>query len=101
VSVSCLGMGNGAVFQLVPQKFRNEIGIATGVIGAAGGIGGFLLPTLLGSVKQMSGSYSAGMVVLALCALSALVILRLLVLLQKGWQTNKVEISEGLQGEVA
>jgi len=101
VSVSCLGMGNGAVFQLVPQRFRNEIGVATGVIGAAGGIGGFLLPTLLGSVKQMSGSYSAGMIVLAFCALCTLVILRLLVLLHKGWQANKVGIPETVKGELA
>ena len=40
-----LGMGNGAVFQLVPQRFPREIGVITGVVGAAGGIGGFFLPT--------------------------------------------------------
>ncbi len=98
VSVSCLGMGNGAVFQLVPQRFRDEIGIATGVVGACGGIGGFLLPTLLGSVKQLSGSYAAGMIVLALCALCALVVLRLLILVRKGWH---VETIEAVKGELA
>ena len=91
VGVSCLGMGNGAVFQLVPQRFRQEIGIATGVVGAFGGIGGFLLPTLLGSVKQLTGSYSYGMIILALCALSALIILRLLVLLRKGWSGSTIQ----------
>lgn len=86
--VTCLGMGNGAVFQLVPQRFRSEIGIATGLVGAFGGIGGFLLPTMLGSVKQGSGSYMLGWITLAGCALIALIALRLLVLLHSGWRPS-------------
>ena len=46
-----LGMGNGAVFQLVPQRFPQEIGVITGIVGAAGGVGGFFLPTLLGGLQ--------------------------------------------------
>ncbi len=42
VAMLCLGAGNGAVFQLVPQRFHREIGVMTGLIGMAGGIGGFL-----------------------------------------------------------
>ena len=34
----CLGAGNGAVFQLVPQRFSAEIGVMTGLIGMAGGM---------------------------------------------------------------
>ena len=52
IGVMCLGMGNGSVFQLVPQRFRAEIGVATGIVGAFGGIGGFFLPLILGSFKQ-------------------------------------------------
>lgn len=37
-----LGMGNGAVFQLVPQRLPKEIGVIAGIVGAAGGIGGFI-----------------------------------------------------------
>jgi NNP family nitrate/nitrite transporter-like MFS transporter len=88
ISVSILGMGNGAVFQLVPQRFRKEIGIATGIVGAFGGLGGFFLPTLLGSVKQLSGSYAFGMLVLALLALVALIALRLLVAFREGWRLS-------------
>lgn len=56
-----LGAGNGAVFQLVPQRFRKEIGVMTGLIGMAGGIGGFLLAAGLGAIKQHSGDYQLGL----------------------------------------
>ncbi|WP_248797063.1 nitrate/nitrite transporter [Pseudomonas sp. MWU13-2105] len=52
-----LGAGNGAVFQLVPQRFTKEIGVMTGLVGMAGGIGGFLLTAGLGAIKQSTGDY--------------------------------------------
>jgi NNP family nitrate/nitrite transporter-like MFS transporter len=61
-----LGIGNGSVFQLVPQRFPKEIGVITGVVGAAGGLGGFLLPNLLGGLKQLTGSFAGGFVSFAL-----------------------------------
>jgi NNP family nitrate/nitrite transporter-like MFS transporter len=68
-----LGMGNGAVFQLVPQRFRKEIGVMTGLVGMAGGIGGFYLASSLGYSKQMTGSYQVGLLIFAGLALVALV----------------------------
>lgn len=56
-----LGAGNGAVFQLVPQRFSKEIGVMTGLIGMAGGIGGFLLAAGLGAIKQSTGDYQLGL----------------------------------------
>ncbi len=67
-----LGMGNGAVFQLVPQRFRKEIGVMTGLVGMAGGIGGFYLASSLGYSKQWTGSYQAGLLIFAALALVAL-----------------------------
>ena len=61
IGMALLGMGNGAVFQLVPQRFTERIGFVTGVVGAAGGLGGFLLPSLLGLVRDGTGSYAAGL----------------------------------------
>jgi MFS transporter, NNP family, nitrate/nitrite transporter len=68
--MAMLGMGNGAVFQLVPQRFPGRVGILTGIVGAAGGFGGFLLPSILGSVKQATGSFGIGFAVLAAFALA-------------------------------
>ena len=68
-----LGMGNGAVFQLVPQRFRKEIGVMTGLVGMAGGLGGFYLASSLGYSKQLTGSYQTGLLVFAGLAIVALV----------------------------
>jgi NNP family nitrate/nitrite transporter-like MFS transporter len=68
-----LGMGNGAVFQLVPQRFRREIGVMTGLVGMAGGIGGFYLASSLGYSREVTGSYQTGFVVFAVLAVAALV----------------------------
>lgn len=68
-----LGMGNGAVFQLVPQRFRKEIGVMTGLVGMAGGVGGFYLASSLGYSKQVTGSYMAGFLIFAALAAVALV----------------------------
>jgi MFS transporter, NNP family, nitrate/nitrite transporter len=67
-----LGVGNGAVFQLVPQRFRKEIGVMTGLVGMAGGIGGFYLASSLGYSKQLTGSYQSGLIVFAALAIVAL-----------------------------
>lgn len=67
-----LGMGNGAVFQLVPVRFRAEVGVMTGLVGCAGGIGGFFLAWSLGLAKQWFGSPQLGFLVFAAIALIAL-----------------------------
>ena len=60
ICMGCLGMGNGSVFQLVPLRFKKEIGVITGIVGAAGGVGGFFLPTLLGYLKDQTDSFAGG-----------------------------------------
>jgi NNP family nitrate/nitrite transporter-like MFS transporter len=80
-----LGTGNGAVFQLVPQRFRKEIGVMTGLVGMAGGVGGFYLASSLGYAKQLTGSYQAGLVVFASLAIVALLGLTFV---KKRWRTT-------------
>jgi NNP family nitrate/nitrite transporter-like MFS transporter len=60
LTMGLLGAGNGAVFQVVPQRFPREIGVVTGIVGAAGGVGGFILPTLLGGIKEAIGTFGFG-----------------------------------------
>ena len=67
-----LGAGNGAVFQLAPQRFGREIGVVTGLVGMTGGVGGFYLASSLGWAKQMTGSYQIGLLAFAGLALLAL-----------------------------
>ncbi len=80
-----LGMGNGAVFQLVPQRFRKEIGVMTGLVGMAGGVGGFYLASSLGYSKQMTGSYQSGFLIFAALAIAALIGLTAV---KKRWRTT-------------
>jgi MFS transporter, NNP family, nitrate/nitrite transporter len=68
-----LGMGNGSVFQLVPQRFRREIGVMTGLVGMTGGVGGFYLASSLGYSKQVTGSYQFGLLLFAILAMVALI----------------------------
>ncbi len=72
LAMLALGTGNGAVFQLVPQRFRKEIGVMTGLVGMAGGIGGFYLASSLGYSKQLNGSYQVGLTIFATLAVVAL-----------------------------
>jgi MFS transporter, NNP family, nitrate/nitrite transporter len=72
VAMLALGMANGAVFQLVPQRFRDEIGVMAGLVGMAGGVGGFFLASSLGFAKQFSGQYSSGFYIFGGLALLAL-----------------------------
>ena len=72
LAMLALGTGNGAVFQLVPQRFRKEIGVMTGLVGMAGGIGGFYLASSLGYSKQITGSYQMGLVIFGSLAVIAL-----------------------------
>lgn len=71
---AALGLGNGAVFKLVPQYFPKETGTVTGLVGAFGGLGGFFPPLELGLVKDATGSYTLGFVLLSAFAVMCLVI---------------------------
>jgi NNP family nitrate/nitrite transporter-like MFS transporter len=83
LGMGMLGMGNGSVFQLVPQRFPKEIGVLTGVVGAAGGVGGFFLPNLLGGLKQLTGSFAGGFLVFGLVGFTCA---GLLVLVSRTWE---------------
>jgi MFS transporter, NNP family, nitrate/nitrite transporter len=74
--LAAMGFGNGVVFQVVSARFSKQMGLASGVIGAAGGIGGFLLPLSLGGLKDLTGTYATGLwcfAVAAGCALMTVV----------------------------
>jgi NNP family nitrate/nitrite transporter-like MFS transporter len=73
-----LGLGTGAVFKLVPEWFPERVGSVTGVVGAAGGLGGFFPPLVMGVVKSATGGYAVGFALMALVAGACLLVLRAL-----------------------
>lgn len=75
LTMGMLGMGNGAIFQIAPQRFPTELELTTGIVGAAGGLGGFFLPSALGALKDLSGSYAVGVLCFALAILASVVVL--------------------------
>jgi NNP family nitrate/nitrite transporter-like MFS transporter len=88
IGMMCLGAGNGSVFQLVPQRFGNELGLMTGIIGAAGGLGGYALPLILGKLYQSTGSYTSGFLILSSVTLASLI---LLTVMQMKWKNKWME----------
>jgi NNP family nitrate/nitrite transporter-like MFS transporter len=91
-TMGMLGMGNGAVFQIVPQRFPERIGILTGLVGAAGGFGGFLLPSLLGTIKDRTGQYSMGLYFIAAAFFfAALALLQLGTQWQVKWNPSSID----------
>ncbi|MCA1691651.1 MAG: MFS transporter [Actinobacteria bacterium] len=66
LALAGLGIGNGAVFQIVPRRFPTRIGTVTGLVGAAGGVGGFVLPFAFGALEGRTGSFATGFLLFAL-----------------------------------
>jgi MFS transporter, NNP family, nitrate/nitrite transporter len=80
VTIACLtlagflGLGNGAVFKAVPLDFPEATGAATGIVGAAGGLGGFFPPVVMGIVKDHFDTYALGFLGLLVFAAVCLVV---------------------------
>lgn len=69
-----LGAAAGAVFALVAELVEPaRVGSVTGIVGAAGGLGGFIPPLVMGLVYGQSGHYSLGLGMLAGVALGTAV----------------------------
>jgi NNP family nitrate/nitrite transporter-like MFS transporter len=85
LAMGTLGFGNGAVFQLVPQRFRKEIGVMTGLVGMAGGVGGFYLSASLGYIKGLTGDYQLGLLIFAGLCFVALIGLSVV---KQRWRTT-------------
>jgi nitrate/nitrite transporter NarK len=65
-----MGLGNGAVFKLVPEHFPKDTGTVTGLVGALGGLGGFFPPLLLGVFSDRLGAIWPGFLLLSATALA-------------------------------
>ena len=68
----CLGIGNGVIFKLVAEYFPKDTGTVGGMVGAAGGLGGFFLPIILGTLRDYTNNYSLGFIFVSLVCLMSL-----------------------------
>ena len=71
---AAIGLGNGAVFKLVPEYFPQSVGSVTGLVGAAGGLGGFFPPLIVGGVRQATGAFTLGFIFLSVFAIICLIV---------------------------
>jgi NNP family nitrate/nitrite transporter-like MFS transporter len=63
---AALGVGSGGTFALVAQRApATMVGSVTGLVGAAGGLGGFIPPLLMGSIYGRWSDYGLGLALLA------------------------------------
>lgn len=72
---AAIGLGNGAVFKLVPEYFPQSVGSVTGLVGAAGGLGGFFPPLVLGFVQEQTGTFVPGFIMLSVFCFLCLILL--------------------------
>lgn len=85
---AAIGLGNGAVFKLVPEYFPNSVGSVTGLVGAAGGLGGFFPPLIVGGVRQATGAFTWGFVLLSVFSIICLMVV---------WKNAASRVSEPLR----
>ena len=79
---------------IAPQRFRDEIGVVTGLVGMAGGVGGFYLASSLGLSKQLTGSYQAGLLIFAALAFIALLGVSLVRKRWNAWSLRRPQVGE-------
>jgi NNP family nitrate/nitrite transporter-like MFS transporter len=72
---AALGTGSGATFALVARRApANKVGSVTGVVGAAGGLGGFIPPLIMGAIYGQYHDYALGLAALGVVALGTLLL---------------------------
>ena len=49
------GFGKASVFKFLSDEYPDNIGVVSGIVGLAGGMGGFLLPIMFGALKDVTG----------------------------------------------
>lgn len=69
-----VGIGNGAIFKLVPLYFSKQAGVVNGIVSALGGLGGFFPPLLLTAVSNITGQHSIAFMLLSEFAFVSFVI---------------------------
>jgi NNP family nitrate/nitrite transporter-like MFS transporter len=91
IACGAFGMGNGSVFQLLPQRFGKDLGAMTGLVGCGGGLGGFLLANMMGQSREHTGNYLTGLLIFASLCIFALMGLTMV---KTRWRTTWGALTE-------
>ena len=75
ICFAVLGMGNGALFQLVPHRWPNNTAVVSSMVGEIGALGGAILPNVMGWSKQSTGGFGTGFIAYAVLTAAVLVLL--------------------------
>jgi NNP family nitrate/nitrite transporter-like MFS transporter len=57
-------IGKASVFKFISDEFPDNIGAVSGVVGLAGGLGGFVLPIMFGAMVDLTGVRSSSFMLL-------------------------------------
>jgi MFS transporter, NNP family, nitrate/nitrite transporter len=91
----CAGIGNGAIFKLVPFYFSKQAGIVNGIVSAMGGLGGFFPPIILTILYNWTGHYAIGFMSLSEFSLASLILVIWL------YYQEKLELSAKIVNQTA
>jgi NNP family nitrate/nitrite transporter-like MFS transporter len=85
--LTLMGMGNGVIFQMVGERFPDDLGAVSGMVGATGALGGFVFPTLMGYSREWLGRFGPGFFIVGLAGFVAA---GLLLQVSRQWQAHDV-----------
>lgn len=86
-----LGIGNGVVFKLVAEYFPKDTGTVGGMVGAAGGLGGFFLPIIMGTIRDYTNNNSLGFIFISLVCLMCLSFMEKKTFIKRGSKITRAE----------
>jgi NNP family nitrate/nitrite transporter-like MFS transporter len=92
-----MGVGKASVFRYIADYFPRDVGVTGGVVGAVGGLGGFVLPLLFAWAQSVSGRPESTFLVLLVASVVSLIWLHLVVIHMRRMERRAAQAPAGSQ----